>query len=327
MDQIRRALLSALLAAGSLACAAPVAAQEYPARPVKVVVPYAAGGATDLLARVFTKALEKYSGQPFVIENAGGAGATLGTAKVAAATPDGYTLLLGGSSALVMAPHLYTGLKYDPFSSFEPIARIASAPYVIVTRADSRLQRYEDLVDFAGKNPDKVNYGSPGEGSALHLTVLLMLDGAKVKATHIPYRGSAPAWAALLAGDVNFIIDTPSAVLPMVTGGKAKALAVTSASRIPDLPAVRTLNELGQKGFESQAWFAMLAPKGTPAAAVATLRKLADQALRDPEAVAALKASHFTPSTPQEAAKLPAEIRSEYDRWGAIIRARGIQLK
>lgn len=326
MNLFRSILLSAGIATVSLAFTPPALAQPYPARPVNVIVPFAPGGATDLLARVFTKSMGRLSGQPFVVENAGGAGATLGTAKVAAANPDGYNLLLGGSSALVMAPHLYTGLKYDPFKSFEPIARIASAPYVILTRADSKFQRYEDLVDFAAKNPDAVNYGSPGEGSSLHLTVLLMLDGAKVKATHIPYRGSAPAWVALLGGEVDFIVDTPSAALPMVTGGKARALAVTSLSRVQDLPTVPTLNELGQKDFESQAWFAMLAPKGTPAPAIATLRKLADAALRDPELVATLKAAQFTPATPEEATNLPADIRSEFDRWGAIIRARGIKL-
>ncbi len=318
-----------LAAASALACAAlsPAAsAQNYPGHAVSVVVPFAAGGSTDLLARVVARALEKFGGQPFVVDNAGGAGSTLGTAKVAAAAPDGYTLLLGSSSALVMAPHLYPALKYDPFKSFEPIARIASAPYVLVTRADSKFQSYGDLAAFGAKNPDKLNYGSPGEGSALHLTIELMLDGGKFRATHIPYRGSAPAWAALLAGDVDFIIDTPSGALPMITSGKARALAVTSARRLPELPDVRTLDELGQKGFESEAWFALLAPKATPAPVVATLRKLADQVLRDPEVRSALQANHFTPTSP-DSGDLAQDIRREYEKWGAIIKARGIQLK
>ena len=319
---------STLAAVGALAfgAVAPIArAQDYPAHSVSVVVPFAAGGATDLLARVVTKAMEKYSGQPFVVENVGGAGSTLGTAKAAAATPDGYTILLGSSSALVMAPHLYSSLKYDPFQSFEPIARIASAPYVLMVRADARFPTYADLVAFGAGNPGKLNYGSPGEGSALHLTIELMLDGAKCRATHIPYRGSAPAWAALLGGDVDFIIDTPSAALPMIEGGKVRALAVTSAGRLPELPEVRTLDELGQKGFESEAWFAMLAPKGTPAPVVAALRKLADQVLRDPQARATLQGNHFTLANPDEM-HLAADIRREYDKWGAVIKARGIRL-
>lgn len=327
MNTTHRLIAAFAVALAGLGAFGPADAQTYPVRAVTVVVPFAAGGATDLLARVVAKSMEKYSGQPFIVENVGGAGATLGTAKVAASPPDGYKLLLGGASALVMAPHLYTGLKYDPFKSFEPIARIASAPYVVVVRADSKFQSYEELIDYAAKNPGKLNYGSPGEGSSLHLTVLLMLDGARVKATHIPYRGSAPAWAALLAGDVDFIIDTPSAALPMISGGKAKGLAVTGSKRIGDLAAVRTLNELGQKGFDSQAWFAMLAPAGTPAAVMSTLRKLADQVLRDPEVLAMLKANQFTPSTPEEAAGVSSDIRTEYDKWGSIIRAVGIQLK
>lgn len=324
---IRRKLLLAA-AAFTAAALMPHAAlaQAYPTKPVTVVVPYAAGGATDLLARVVSKALERYSGQPFVVENAGGAGATLGTSKVAAAAPDGYTLLLGGSSALVMAPHLFKNLKYDPFTSFEPIAKIASAPYVLVTRADSPLKTYAQLVDHARKNPGKMNYGSPGEGSALHLTIELMKDGAKIDGTHIPFRGSSFAWTALLGGDVDYIIDTPSGAMPMIKGNKAQPLAVTSLQRVGELPDVPTLDELGLKGFESQAWFAMLAPKGTPAAAVSKLEGWIAQALRDPDVIETLKKAQFTPAGRVEGG-LAGEVRREYDKWGAIIKARNIQLK
>lgn len=325
MNISRRTLLASFFALALANFAGPAFAQDYPNKPVTVVVPFAAGGATDLLARVMAKALEKYAGQPFIVENAGGAGATLGTSKVAAAKPDGYTLLLGGSSALVMAPHLFRNLKYDPFTSFEPIAKIASAPYVLVTKAGSPLKTYAQLVDYARKNPGKLNYGSPGEGSALHLTIELLKDGAQIEATHIPFRGSSYAWTALLGGDVDFIIDTPSGALPMITANKAQALAVTSTKRVAELPDVPALDELGLKGFDSQAWFALLAPKGTPPDAVATLKRAVDKAANDPEVLATLKIAHFSPAGHVEGG-LSGEIRREYDRWGQIIKARKIQL-
>jgi tripartite-type tricarboxylate transporter receptor subunit TctC len=323
---IRRSLLmtAAALALGGLGTQA--LAQGYPVKPVTVIVPFAAGGATDLLARVVTKALERYSGQPFIVENAGGAGATLGTSKVAAAAPDGYTLLLGGSSALVMAPHLFKNLKYDPFTSFEPVAKIASAPYVVVTKADSPIKTFGQLVDYARKNPDKMNFGSPGEGSALHLTIELMKDGAQMEGMHIPFRGSSHAWTALLGGDVTYIIDTPSGAIPMLKAQKAQALAVTSTKRLPELPNVPTLDELGLKGFESQAWFAMLAPKGTPAEAVSKLEGWVEKALRDPEVVETLQRSYFSPAGRVEGG-LGGEMRRESEKWGRIIKSRKIQIQ
>lgn len=304
----------------------PATTPNYPSRPVTLVVPFAAGGATDTLARVMGRALEKYTGQPFVVENAGGAGATLGTAKVAAANPDGYTLLLGGSSALVMAPHLYSKLKYDPFTSFEPIAKIAYAPYVLVTKGGSELTTFDQWRTFAHNHPGTMNFGSPGEGSALHLTIELLKSQAQVDALHIPFRGSSFAWNALLAGDVDFIIDTPSAALPMVRSGKANALAVTSSERLPDLPTTPTLDELGLKDFESLAWFALLAPQGTPEHAVARLNTAVDQAMRDPEVLEMLSKNQFSPAT-QVPGGLAGEIRREYDKWGEVIKSKNMQLE
>lgn len=301
-------------------------AQTYPAKPVTMVVPFAAGGATDLIARVMARAIEKSAGQNFVVENVGGGGSTIGTAKVAGSQADGYTLLFGSSSALVIAPHLYKNLKYNTFTSFEPIVKIASAPYVLVTKAGSPLDSYEKLVAYAKANPAKVNFGSPGEGSSLHLTIELMKDGSKFFATHIPFRGSAFAWNALLAGDVDFIIDTPSAAVNMVKTGKAQALAVTSLNRISELPQVRTLNEIGLKDFESQAWFALLAPKGTSPATVNYLKQIVSKALGEQEVVAAMTNSGFIPAT-QDSKSLPDELKREHEKWGRIIATRKIQLQ
>lgn len=322
----RRAILAAAVASLALGAVTPAAfAQSYPSRPVTLVVPFAAGGATDLLARVMARALEKHSGQSFVVENMGGAGATLGTAKVANAAPDGYTLLLGSSSALVMAPHLYSSLKYDPFESFEPIAKIASAPYVLVTRADSTYGTFEQLVEHARKNPGRLNYGSPGAGSALHLTIELMADGAKFDAMHIPYRGSSFAWTGLFSGDVDFIIDTPSGVVPMAQAGRVNTLAVTSEERLEAFPQVPTLDEAGLKDFKSEAWFAVLAPKGTSPEVVSRLEELVGKAVADPEVLENMKTSHFTPAGAVEGG-LAGEMRREYARWGDVIKNNNIKL-
>jgi tripartite-type tricarboxylate transporter receptor subunit TctC len=302
-------------------------AQNYPSKPVTLIVPFAAGGATDMIARVMARALSQQSGQQFLVENLGGAGATIGTGKVAASQPEGYTLLLGGSSALVIAPHLFPNLKYDPFTSFEPIGKIASSSYVLVTRTDSNFQTYEQLVSHARKNPGKLNYGSPGEGSALHLTIELMKERSKFTATHIPFRGSAPAWTALLAGNVDFIIDSPSGAMPMIKSGKVRALAVTSLNRDSELPEVQTLNEKGLENFDCQAWFAMVAPKGTPASVVGTLQQFVARALVDPEVQATLKSAGFVPFTSQEPSALATAIRLEYDRWGSTIKANQIKLQ
>lgn len=301
-------------------------AQNYPTKTVTLVVPFAPGGATDLLARVMARALSQQSGQPFVVQNLGGAGARLGTEKVAASQPDGYTLLLGSSGVLVFAPHLYSNLKYDPFTSFEPIGKIASSPYVLVTKTDSNFQTYEQLVGYAKKNPGKLNYGSPGEGSALHLTIELMMEGSKFTAAHIPFQGSAPAWNALLAGDVDFMIDTPSAAMPMIESGKVRALAVTSLSRITELPEVQSLSEKGLKDFDSQAWFVILAPKGTPTSVVSTLQQLLVRTLKDPEVQTTMKKNGFMPSS-QEPGTLAGYMRLEYDKWGRIIKAKHIKLQ
>jgi tripartite-type tricarboxylate transporter receptor subunit TctC len=326
MDFIRRAF-AACLGLFLTGISTFTLAQNYPTKPVTLIVPFAAGGSTDMIARVMARALSQQSGQQFLVENVGGAGATIGTGKVAASQPDGYTLLLGGASALVIAPHLFSNLKYDPFTSFEPIGKIATSSYVLVTKSDSNFQTYEQLVAHAKKNPGKLNYGSPGEGSSLHLTIELMKERSKFAATHIPFRGSAPAWTALLAGDVDFIIDSPSGAMPMIKSGKVRPLAVTSLARDSELPDVPTLNEKGLENFDSQAWFAMVAPKGTPASIVSTLQQFVARSLVDPEVQATLKNAGFIPFTSQEPGALASAIRLEYDRWGSTIKANQIKLQ
>lgn len=320
----RRLMCASLVAVGVLGISSAAAATEYPARPVKLIVPFAAGGSTDLLARVIGRAFEQAGGKPFVVENVGGAGATLGTARVADAAPDGYTLLLGSSSALVIAPHLYPKLRYDPRTSFEPIGKVAKASFVLMSRGGSGIDSYAQLVARARAEPGRLNYGSPGTGSALHLAIGLMLDQAGLKAVHVPFTGTAPVYTALLGGNVDFMVDSPSGAVPMVKSGKTVALAVTSRTRERELPQVPTLQELGLSNFDITAWFVMMAPKGTPPSALTWLKQKLAEALKQPDVRSAMTAAGFVPVDMPET--VGADIVREYERWGREIEKSGVKL-
>ncbi len=312
--------------AGAIGAGASAVAAEYPERPVTVVVPFSAGGPTDAIARVLASTIEPEAGQPFVVENRSGAGSTLGTASVAESDPDGYTLLLGSSSGMVIAPHLYSDLRYDPLTSFEPLGMVASTPYVLMVNADSPFQNFEELVDYARENPGELNYATPGAGTSLHLTLELMAGESGISAVHIPFRGGAPAMNALLAGDVDYLIDVPSAALPRVEAGSTRALAVTSPERIDAMPDVPTLHELGLEGFDTSAWFALFAPTGTPEPTLVTLRELLAQAQQDPKVKDILAKTGFQ-EAPVGADHLAETVAAEYARWGAVIDEKGIEIE
>jgi tripartite-type tricarboxylate transporter receptor subunit TctC len=301
-------------------------AQHYPARAVSIIVPYAPGGPTDATARIVAQSLQKQSGGTFIVENAPGAGTTIGAAKVAKAAPDGYTLLWGGLSSHAMAPHLYQRLSFDPFTSFEPISMIASSPYVLVVGANSPIRTVAELIGKARSAPGKLNYASPGEGSSPHLTTELFLSESKTEAQHIPYKGGSPGMAALLSGEVDFLIDTLTVPMPMIKSGRVRALAVSTAKRLPELPEVPTLQESGLNGFEAATWFAMFAPKGTPPEIIASLNKMVNVALKDPAIISRMAQAGLqaTPSTP---AQLTETVKSENAKWGKIIKARNIRLE
>ncbi|MBF6616415.1 MAG: tripartite tricarboxylate transporter substrate binding protein [Candidimonas sp.] len=323
MNLLRKTLIA--LAAAPLIASSAIAG-SYPDRPVNLVVPFAAGGPTDTIARIVASSFEAQSGQPFVVENRGGAGSTIGTAHVATSNPDGYKLLWGSSSAMVIAPHLYTTLQYDPLTSFERIGMVAATPYVLLVNADSPYKTYDELVQAAKKDKDGLTYSSPGAGTSLHLTIELMASESGFSALHIPYRGGAPAMTALLAKDVDFLVDVPSAALPQVAAGKARALAVTSPERLPQLPDVPTLREEGLAGFQSQAWFALFAPKGTPQEALDKLRGMLGTALKDPKVLDVLTKASFTAVDP-DTAKLNDTIEHEYKLWSEVIAEKKIQLQ
>ncbi|WP_194725029.1 Bug family tripartite tricarboxylate transporter substrate binding protein [Noviherbaspirillum malthae] len=301
-------------------------AASFPERPVTIVVPYAPGGATDASARLLAQSFQKQSGGTFIVENVAGAGTTIGTAKVARAPADGYTLLWGGLTSNAMAPHLYPKLSYDGIASFSPISLIATQPYVLFVNAKSPFTKLADLMAKAKAEPGKINFASPGAGSSPHLTTELFLSAAQLSMQHVPYKGAAPAMTGLLAGDVDMMVDTPTAPLPMIKAGRLRPLAVTSKQRLPELPEVPTMQESGLAGFEAATWFGLFAPRSTPPDVIAALNRMATTALKEPAVLEQMKQASFTPapSTPEQ---LADKTKSESAKWSQIIKEKNIRLE
>lgn len=307
-------------------CSGGAHAAGYPERTVTIVVPYAPGGATDASARLLAQAFQKQSGSTFVVENIAGAGTTIGAAKVARAAADGYTLLWGGLTSNAMAPHLYAKLPYDGIASFSPVSQIATQPYVLFVNTRSSFVKLGDLMSKARAEPGKLNFSSPGEGSSPHLTTELFLNATGLSMQHVPYKGAAPAMTGLLAGDVDMMVDTPTAPLPMIKAGRLRPLAVTSRQRLPELPEVPTMQESGLPDFEAATWFGLFAPRGTPPEVIATLNRMANNALKEPAVLEQMKQAVFTPapSTPEQLAE---KVKSESAKWSRIIREKNIRLE
>lgn len=290
-----------------------------------IVVPFATGGPTDASARIVASALGKDTGQTFIVENVPGAGSTIGATRVAQAKPDGFTLLWGSGSSLAIAPHLYANVKYDPVKSFAPVGLVVAQPFVLVVRQDAKIQSVADLVATAKASPGKLNFSSTGQGASGHLVAELFKSAAHVSATHIPYNGGAPGMTALLAGDVDFLFDTPTTIVPLVKAGKLRALAVTGNQRWVDLPEVKTMQEQGYPKFEASTWFGLVAPAGTPPQRIAFLSQHLLHVLDDPAVTSALRGAGFSvePTTPEQFAR---RIADDSARWGSVISAAGIKL-
>ncbi|MGV3653085.1 MAG: Bug family tripartite tricarboxylate transporter substrate binding protein [Noviherbaspirillum sp.] len=321
-NKARIFLQSILLLSGTLCIHA--FGQSFPSKPVTIVVPFAPGGPTDTSARVVVTALAQKTGKTFIVENAPGAGSIIGTAKVAGAEPDGHTLLWGSASALAIAPHLNSNVRYDPNTSFAPITQVAAAPFVLMVNPALNVKSVEELIRLAKSKPGELNYGSTGVGSTAQLVAELFNTTAGIKASHVPYKGGAPMIAALLANEVHFAFDTPTTVVPMVKDNRLVPLAVTSTERWQALPQVKTMDELGFKGFDATTWFGLLAPRGTPAARVKWLNENVALTLKDPQIQQSLGNSGFivVPSSPQEFAE---KIETEGSKWKQTIKAANIR--
>jgi len=275
--------LGPLMAAVSLLLAAPAGAQspQYPDRPIRLVVPWAPGGATDVIGRIVAKRLGERLGQPVVVENKAGAGGNIGTAAFVREQPDGYTLLMTTSSTHGINPHLYANPGYDAAKDFSHVAFVGSIPNVLEVPAKSPFKTAQDLLAFARANPGKLNYGSAGVGSSQHLAAAQLIQSAGIEITHIPYKGSGPAVADLLGEKLDFMLDTGS--LAQVKAGNLRALAVASDRRLSELPDVPTFDEVGLKGMYAAAWYGVAAHAGTPRDIVERLNKEINAILQEPE--------------------------------------------
>jgi tripartite-type tricarboxylate transporter receptor subunit TctC len=306
----------------SLAFVPSVFAQAYPTKPVKIIVAFTAGSATDILARVVADSLSKSLGQPFVVENKPGAGGSVGTAQAKDAAPDGYTLVAAGSGPFGINPAIYSNLPYDPLKDFEPIGHIVLTPQVIVVGAQTPYRSIKELVAAAKAKPGEIAYASLGNGSTSHLTLEALQSAAGIKLNHIPFKGSSDAQTQIIGGQVPLMSDTVSGVLAQVKAGKLRAIGVAIPQRSPYLPDVPTVAEQGYPGFESVGWIGLAAPAKTPVAILDKLNAELKKINQDPAVKAKLEQLAFTPinSSRQE---FGAWIRSEIAKWKKVAQDSG----
>jgi tripartite-type tricarboxylate transporter receptor subunit TctC len=317
--------VKALLAALVLAAATPAAlAQGWPSKPVRVVVPLAAGGTGDTLARVVSEEMAKILGQPFVVENRPGSGGAIGTEQVAKSAPDGYTLL-SVSPSHVIHPALRPKAGYDPIRDFEPVTLIANTHQILVGHPSVPAANVRELVAYAKKNPGRLNYGSAGTGSATHLNMEMFKQMTGTFIVHIPYRGSTQARQDLVAGEVQLAVDGLLPTLPLIRAGRLKAFGLTSSRRSPAAPDIPTLAEAGVAGYASDTWYGLMAPAGTPKEIVAALHSAAVRAINAPAVRERLtqQGAELLGSSPEEFRKL---LERELAVWSRVVKQSGATL-
>lgn len=318
-----RSMLAAALTA-AVAFTAPAVAQEFPNRTITLVIPFAAGGSTDLVGRLIAERMTQELGQTVVVENKGGAGGNLGASQVAKATPDGYTMLMGTVATHAINPALYKKMPYDPVTSFAPISLLAIVPNVLVVTPSFPAKTTEELIALLKKDPNKYSYASSGNGTPLHLSGEMFKSMAGVDMQHIPYQGAGPALIDVLSGQVPIMFDNLPSSSAHIKSGKLRALGVTTAKRassFPDIPAIAE----AIPGYETYTWNALFAPAGTPPEVVAKLNAAANKALQDPKVQARLADFSATPvgSTPEE---LGTHVKNEMAKWAPIVKASGAQI-
>ena len=313
----RRAAIGAIaLAAATLSLGA--AAQAYPTKPITIVVPFSAGGTTDILARLVGQYLTTELGQPVVVDNKAGAGGNIGGALAAKAPADGYTLFMGTVGTHAINAALYKKMPFDHVKDFAPLSRVANVPNLLVAHPSQPFKTVPEMIAYAKANPGKINFGSPGNGASPHLSGELFNAMAKVELTHIPYKGSAPAVTDLLGNQIAIMFDNLPSVIPHVRSGKLRAIAITTAKRSPELPDVPTIAEAGVPGYEAVSWFGLFAPAATPKPVLDKLSTALSKVLANPEVQKKISAQggETVNETP---AQFAAFIRSETTKWGKVL--------
>ncbi|MEY4443457.1 MAG: hypothetical protein RL442_2457 [Pseudomonadota bacterium] len=307
-------------------CSLQAQAQDYPTKPITLVMPYAAGGPGDVITRIYATAMQKALGQQVIVENPAGAAGSIGTAKVARSKPDGYTLLMIHVSHATN-PFMFKNLSYSPVDDFEPIGMATEGPMVLVARKDFPAKDAREFLDYVRNNAAKLSMGHAGPGSASHLCNLKFMQALKVNITQVPYKGAAPALNDLMGGQLDFMCDQTSNNLPSVQSGRVKAYAVAGSQRLTQLPEVPSLQEAGLSGFEISIFFGLYAPKGTPRPVLDRLTVALQQSVRDPDVKARLAALATIPVPPEKARPevLRAHLKNEMDTLGSLLQAAGVK--
>lgn len=301
------------------------AVEPYPSRPITLVVPFPAGGTTDMLARVLAVRLSDALAVPVVVSNRQGAGGNIGAAAVAKAAPDGYTLLMGSIGTQAINQSLYAKMPYDAVRDFSAISRVANVPNVLVVHPAVPATTVPELIALAKRQPDALTYGSAGNGSSIHLSAELFKSMAKLQMRHVPYSGSAPAMNALLGGQVSMMFDNLPSALPQIKAGRLRAIAVTSEQRAAALPDVPTIAQAGMPGYAATSWFGLLAPARTPPEIIARVNREVTRILESPATRAQIVEMGADPH-PEPAAQFEAFITRETTKWAAVVKGSGARM-
>lgn len=323
----RRSLVlgAASLAAGNILSTVARSQTAFPTRPMKLLVPYAAGGGTDAIARLVAQGVGEKLGQSLVVENNGSAGGNLITAQAASSPPDGYTVLLANQGPMVVNPHLFKNVKVDPLTAFDPVTLISDTPLALVVAPKSPFQTAGDLVDYAKKNRGKLTFGSAGNGSASHLATVLLARTAGFEAVHVPYRGAGPALTDLIAGQSDFMITTVPSVLGLIEGKAVRLLAVTSPQRTKLFPETPTVAELGWPDYRATAWYGLVVPKGTPEPIIKILRDATVATINNETIKERLRNEGAEPIG-NEPAAFADMMRTESKRWAELVKSANLSI-
>ena len=333
LSSVRRCLLDVRRSPAMLAllalivacwCAPAARADDYPVKPVTIIVPYTPGGSTEILARMVGQKLEERLGKSVIIENKPGAGTVIGSSLVAKSAPDGYTLLMATPTPMAINFTLHKQLPYDPAADFTPLVMVAGAPFVLVVHPDLPVKSVKELIAYAKANPGKLSYGSGGPGSPHHLYAELLASMTGIKMTHVPYKGTLPALNDVVAGHIPLMFSDIPPLLGLVSTGKVRPLAVSTLSRVKAFPDVPPLNEAGVPGFDVSGWFTIVAPSKTPQPVIDKLHKELVAVMALPDMKAQIDKLSLLPMTTPSVPEMQKFVKSEVARWGDIVKKAGI---